>query len=243
MNTTYDINTFSEENRKYAQQILERLELMRSLKDKPVDECRALADETFETFAPKAEELGMGHEQSELQELAMKYGYPDDYKELKRLLQDAEAMCQITFKTFTLPLHSLLTAAGIKYRLEYRMKSVYSIWRKMRVDNKHFDDVYDLFASRIIYTPTSETPDYIDAETLDCWRIYNIITSLYRIHPDRIRDWVTHPKPSGYQAVQVTAMGPDCTWIEIQIRSERMNDMAENGIAAHWRYKQETAVK
>ena len=197
--------------------------------------------------------------------LAVKLAYPEDYKNLKQLLMDSEAMCETVFKTFALPIRAMLDAAGIEYEFQYRMKSVYSIWRKMRIDHKHFDDVYDLFATRIVY----KVPEHLEPmaapnnltemddvqqdmqhlqatmnlEIVTCWRIYNILSMLYRIHPDRIKNWVTNPKPSGYQALQMTVMGPDCNWIEIQIRSERMNYEAEYGAAAHWRYKAETAAK
>lgn len=224
-----------------------------------------LADAVMETLAPEAEQLGLGKLQYKMLNLAVKLAYPDDYRHLKQLLMDSEAMCEIVFKTFALPIRAMLDAAGIEYEFEYRMKSIYSIWRKMRIDHKQFDDVYDLFATRIIYKVPENiiplaTPNEIDnlpavkedrqamessmdLEIVTCWRIYNILSMLYRIHPDRIKNWITHPKPSGYQALQMTVMGPDCNWIEIQVRSERMNYEAEYGMAAHWRYKAETAVK
>lgn len=214
--------------------------------------------------APKAEELGMHAEQHELQELAIQLGYPDDYKRLKKLLQDSEASCEMVFQTFALPIRSMLDEMGLDYEFQCRMKSVYSIWRKMRNKKTEFDDVYDLFATRIIYRPkdTIEPLPFapaneielnpeaaivkqyqlsqMDPEKFWCWRIYTVISMLYRIHPDRIRDWITHPKKSGYQALQLTVMGPDCNWIEIQVRSERMNYEAEQGSAAHWKYKKES---
>lgn len=212
----------------------------------------SLVEDTLQVTAPEAEKLGLSALQHEMQDLAVKTGYPDDYRQIKNLLQESEAMCEIVFKTFTLPIRAMLDAIGLEYELEYRMKSVYSIWRKMRNDHKTFDDVYDLFASRIVYKPlplpemqplgdvNPKVEPFMDAEILTCWKIYNIILSLYRIHPDRIKDWITHPKPSGYQALQLTVMGPDCNWIEMQIRSERMNYEAEYGVAAHWKYKAET---
>lgn len=227
-------------------------------------DAKHLANEVMERLAPEAERLGIGRLQYQMLNLAVKLAYPDDYKYLKQLLLDSEMMCENVFKTFSLPIRAMLDDAGIEYSFEYRMKSVYSIWRKMRIDHKQFDDVYDLFATRIIYkvpenvkplsAPTSidalptvnaerkllETS--IDKEKLTCWRIYNILSMLYRIHPNRTKDWVSHPKPSGYQALQMTVMGPDCNWIEIQIRSERMHYEAEYGVAAHWKYKEETSV-
>lgn len=246
-------------------QVTAHLDKLRDMKKNnvPAEEALPACDEAMSIYGPMAEELGMHHEQTEMLELAVRLGYPEDYKELKKLLFDSEAMCEIVFKTFSLPICSMLDSLGIEYTFKYRMKSVYSIWRKMRVDHKHFDDVYDLFATRIVYkTPdalqplnncfddntdisavVSDTMSKLDKEILLCWRIYTVVGSLYRIHPDRIRDWITHPKPSGYQALQLTVMGPDCNWIEIQIRSDRMDYEAEYGSASHALYKKETAVK
>lgn len=224
-----------------------------------------LSDTVMERLAPEAERLGKSALQYEMLNLAVKLAYPDDYHRLKRLLLDSEAMCEIVFKTFAIPIRAMLDDLGIEYTFVYRMKSVYSIWRKMRLDNKQFDDVYDLFATRIVYkvpetirplaaknsvdsmpevqTDLANLQKEADMEKLICWRIYNVLSMLYRIHPNRIRNWISNPKPSGYQALQMTVMGPDCNWIEIQIRSERMNYEAEYGSAAHWLYKQESAVK
>ncbi len=223
-------------------------------------------DDVMSLWAPKAEQLGEESLQSAMLDKAVKIGYPEDYRRLKTLLLESEASCEMVFKTFALPLRAMLDDMGLEYEFHYRMKSVYSIWRKMRIDNKQFDDVYDLFATRIIYKVPQGTPQPLmadncidilgeveevkrktlgdmDLEKYYCWRIYSVVCMLYRIHPDRIRNWITYPKPSGYQALQLTVMGPDCNWIELQIRSERMNYEAEHGCAAHWKYKAETAVK
>ena len=232
----------------------------------PADAAGAVA-RVIEEVAPMAERLGMAAEQFELQELAVKLGYPDDYNSIKKLRLESEMTCEMVFNTFALPIRAMLDELGIDYEIKYRMKSIYSIWRKMHNDNKFFDDVYDLFATRIVYRP-KDTIDalpmtminaldvmpevqaareavltQLDVEKFYCWRIYTVISMLYRIHPDRIRNWITHPKPSGYQALQFTVMGPDCNWIEIQIRSERMDYEAEHGKAAHWKYKQENNAK
>lgn len=252
------------------EEVLQRLEQMRSWETEgiPADiDISAYVSDVLEHWAPMAEELGMFPEQSALQELCMKLGHPEDYSHLKKLLTESEQTCEMVFRTFALPIRAMLDDLGIEYEFKYRMKSVYSIWRKMRVDNKCFDDVYDLFATRIIYKPkpvidllphtvqntVDGNPDtaavknwqleQMDAEKFYCWRIYTVISTLYRIHPDRIKDWITHPKKSGYQALQLTVMGPDYNWIEIQIRSERMDYEAEHGIAAHWKYKQEKSVQ
>ncbi len=249
------------------QEIYDALAKMRQWDEKgvaPCEDCMGYVQHVLEDVAPYAEMLGCQNEQHELQELSVKLGYPEDYGRLKKLLQESEMSCEMVFRTFSLPIRAMLDTMGIEYDLTCRMKSVYSIWRKMRNDGKEFDDVYDLFAVRIVYKPkptveplpmtepnaVDALPDVgavrqwqmeqMDAEQLYCWRIYTVISMLYRIHPDRIKNWITHPKPSGYQALQLTVMGPDCYWVEVQIRSERMNYEAEHGKAAHWLYKQES---
>lgn len=253
-----------------VEEILDCLEQMRRWEAEgipPAGDTAAYVLDIQQRVAQKAEELGMSREQRELENLSVKLGHPEEYKRLKTLLLESEMTCEMVFRTFALPIRAMLDDLGIDYDFKYRMKSVYSIWRKMHIDHKQFDDVYDLFATRIIYrpgkriTPLAFTSDNIvdqqpeaaavkewqlanmDVERFYCWRIYTVISMLYRIHPDRIRDWITHPKPSGYQALQLTVMGPDCNWIEIQVRSERMDYEAEQGSAAHWKYKQETKVE
>lgn len=262
-------------NPQQVQQVLDHLALLRqmdrqgasrdvsSAPEASAEEVLQAVHQAMEVYGPMAEHLSMKQEQREMLDLAVKVGYPEDYAMLRRLLLESEAMCESVFKTFALPIYSMLDDLGIEYTFLYRMKSVYSIWRKMRVDHKQFDDVYDLFATRIVYkvpegkaqtfnsTLPIENQEHVqaacagmqlDQEKLWCWRIYNVISSLYRIHPDRIKDWVSKPKPSGYQAVQLTVMGPDCNWIEIQIRSERMDYNAEYGSANHANYKNEKPV-
>lgn len=211
-------------------------------------------------WAPLAERLGMHAEQTEMQNLAVKLGYPEDYRRLKQLLLEREMICEEVFKTFALPIRTMLDDLGIEYVFKYRMKSVYSVWRKMRLEGKKLDDVYDLFATRIVYKPqpaASFVPKYtidhepdvafvrqqtignIDPERYTCWRIYTVISLLYRIQHNRIKNWIRNPKPSGYQAFHLTVRGPEGHWVEIQIRSERMDFEAEHGDAAHWKYKAE----
>lgn len=225
------------------------------------EEIHTTAVDALEKYAPAADEMGLPALQSRIEELGLKYAHPDEYTELKRLMQEAEASCAMVFETFALPIRAMLDAAEIEYTLTYRMKSIYSIWRKIRNKGVCFDEVYDLFAARIVYKPTSLASlnkehedenklisidaqiDALDDEECTCWRIYTILSSLYRFHPERTRNWISHPRPSGYQALQVTAMGPDCNWVEIQIRSERMDYLAEHGTASHWLYKQRTATQ
>lgn len=250
------------------QEIKQALELMERWEAQGIPPCEDTAAYVLDIqqrIAPMAEELGFSHEQHRLEELSVKLGHPEDYKKLKKLLVESEASCEMVFRTFALPIRAMLDELGIEYDFKYRMKSVYSIWRKMHIDKKEFDDVYDLFATRIVYKPTETIAPLMDDNSVDvvpevgavkqwqlkelnvenffCWRIYTVIASLYRIHPQRIKNWITNPKPSGYRALQLTVMGPDCNWIEIQIRSERMDFDAEQGIAAHWKYKQETKVE
>lgn len=217
-------------------------------------------DNILAHWVPLAEHLGMYAEQSTLQNLAVKLGYPEDYHRLESLLQHRRKTCEIVFQSFALPLRSMLDEMGIEYELTYRMKSIYSVWRKMRVDHKDFNDVYDLFAARIVYKtqPTRllspleklnadpeiaaamrDTVMSIDPEHLTCWRIYAIVATLYPVQTTRIKNWIKHPKPSGYQALQLTVKGPSGNWIEVQVRSERMHYEAELGKAAHWLYKRE----
>lgn len=261
------MNTEPNYTTQYDEQIAEIIKHLKQLESwdaagiSGTEEVLQYVNDVLKNWVPIAEEIGMAQEQAKMQNLCVKLGYPEDYRKLKKLLADSEASCEIVFKTFALPIEAMLSDLGIEYTFKYRMKSVYSIWRKMRIDNKEFDDVFDLFAARIVYKPKETIDALMDDNTIDgeeevravkewqlkgldaekfyCWRIYTVISALYRIHPDRIKNWITHPKPSGYQALQLTVMGPDCNWIEIQIRSERMDYEAEHGIAAHWRYKRE----
>lgn len=227
--------TFTEDVRVILVKIADRLHNMRTLSALPDFKRKRIASETLYLYAPIADRVGLVKIKGELEELALKYQHPVEYNQLKQQMKEAEANGQLVFKTFAAPVKSLLDDLGLDYTFTYRMKSTYSIWRKMRKKHISFDEVYDLFAARIVFTPSKP-----ENEKADCWRIYAALTSIYRIHPDRIRDWISHPKSSGYQALQVTVMGPDCNWIEVQIRSERMNQEAEEGSAAHWKYKSGT---
>lgn len=224
--------TFTEDVRVILVKIADRLHNMRTLSALPDYKRRRIASETLYLYAPIADRVGLVKIKGELEELALKYEHPEEYRQLKKDMEKAETDGQLVFKTFAAPVRSLLDDLGLEYTFTYRMKSAYSIWRKMRKKHISFDEVYDLFAARIVFTPSKP-----ENEKTDCWRIYAALTSIYRIHPDRIRDWISHPKKSGYEALQVTVMGPDCNWIEVQIRSERMNQEAEEGSAAHWKYK------
>lgn len=246
--------------------IYKQLEIMRRWDKEGVPETediKSFVQDVLDRWAPLAEELDMTAEQAELENLSVKLGYPEDYNKLEKLLTESRKKCEKLFSTFAEPIKAMLDDIGIEHTFKFRMKSIYSTWRKMRVDNKRFDDVYDLFAARIVYKPQAShllngvavkaldgsaapavqnTVDDVDAERLTCWRIYAVISMLFEIHPDRIKNWITTPRPSGYQALHLTVKGPGGHWMEVQIRSERMNYEAEHGKAAHWKYKRETAT-
>jgi GTP pyrophosphokinase len=230
--------TISEDVRVILIKIADRLHNMRTLDALEPQTQHRIADETLYLYAPIAYRLGLFNIKSELEDLSLKYEHPDEYARLKQQLQEQEEGMQRIFATFSAPIVSMLDDLGLKYSFKYRMKSIYSIWRKMKTKNVPFEEVYDLFAARIVFQPESEA-----TEKTDCWRIYNAITSVYKLHPDRIRDWISRPKSNGYEALHVTVMGPDGNWIEIQIRSERMNEIAEKGLAAHWKYKRGKAAE
>lgn len=225
--------TMSEDVRVIIIKIADRLHNMRTLGALSEFKQRRIANETLYLYAPLAYRLGLFNIKSELEDLSLKYEHPEEYYEIKDLIKDSKESRDRLFKTFSAPIVSMVDSLGLKYTITYRMKSVYSIWKKMETKHVSFEEVFDLFAARIVFTPTSE-----DSERTDCWRIYTAITSVYKIHPDRIRDWISTPKSNGYEALHMTVMGPDGNWIEIQIRSERMNDLAEKGLAAHWKYKE-----
>ncbi len=224
--------TISEDVRVILIKIADRLHNMRTLEALTPMKQRRIAGETLYLYAPLAYRLGLFNIKQELEDLSLRYEHPDEYADLKRKLQESEEARQRIFTTFSAPIVSMLDDLGLKYSFKYRMKSIYSIWRKMKTKQIAFEEIYDLFAARIVFQPESEK-----TEKTDCWRIYTAITSVYKLHPDRIRDWISRPKSNGYEALHVTVMGPDGNWIEIQIRSERMNEIAEKGLAAHWKYK------
>ena len=224
--------TIADDVRVILVKVADRLHNMRTLDALPEAKQRRVATETLSLYAPIADRLGLYNIKKELEDLGLKHNHPKEYQQLKDRMQEAEENYKLLFTTFAAPVKSLLDDLGLKYTFTYRIKTIYSVWRKMQKKHITFDQIYDLYAARIVFTPSSP-----DNEKTDCWRIYNVLTSIYKIHPDRIRDWISHPKESGYQALQVTIMGPDNNWIEVQIRSERMNEKAEEGDAAHWKYK------
>ena len=224
--------TMSEDVRVLIVKIADRLHNMRTLNALSQFKQRRIANETLYLYAPLAYRLGLFNIKSELEDLSLKFEHPEEYEEIKNLIKDSEASRERLFTTFAAPIVSMVDALGLKYTFKYRMKSIFSIWKKMQTKHVTFEEVYDLFAARIVFEPQSP-----ETEKQDCWRIYTAITSVYKIHPERLRDWISAPKSNGYEALHFTLMGPDGHWIEVQIRSKRMDEIAERGLAAHWKYK------
>lgn len=212
--------------------IADRLHNMRTLGSMPPAKQFKIAGETIYLYAPLAHRLGLFTIKSELEDLSFKYEHPKEYESIHNKLNATETERNALFEHFAEPVRIRLDNMGLTYEMRARVKSAYSIWNKIQSKDITFEDVYDLFAVRIIFEPLPN----IDEKNL-CWNIYAAITDIYRIKPDRIRDWVSRPKANGYQALHLTVMGPDGQWIEIQIRSRRMDEVAEKGFAAHWKYK------
>ena len=225
--------TMSEDIRVVLIKIADRLHNMRTLDSMLPAKQYKIAGETLYIYAPMAHRLGLFTIKSELEDLSFKYEHPDIYKGICDKLDSSVYHRTALYEHFAAPLTPKLDDLGISYEMKERVKSVFSIWKKMEQKGISFDEIYDIFAVRIIFEYTPE----ID-EKKTCWDIYSIITDRYRIRPDRIRDWVSRPKANGYQALHLTVMGPDGQWIEVQIRSSRMDDIAEKGFAAHWKYKE-----
>ncbi|MBR2237786.1 MAG: bifunctional (p)ppGpp synthetase/guanosine-3',5'-bis(diphosphate) 3'-pyrophosphohydrolase [Prevotella sp.] len=225
--------TMSEDIRVILIKIADRLHNMRTLESQPANKQYKIAGETLYLYAPLAHRLGLYRIKSELENLSFRFEHPEEYAAIQRRLEETKISRQESFDQFTKPIEKALEDMGLKYQIKQRVKTPYSIWSKMQ--NKHvtFDEIYDILAARIIFTPSSR-----EAEANECFDIYVALTKIYRSHPDRIRDWVNHPKANGYQALHVTLMSKQGHWIEVQIRSERMNEIAEQGLAAHWKYKE-----
>jgi GTP pyrophosphokinase len=192
-----------------------------------------IAGETQYLYAPLAYRLGLHSIKSELEDLSFKYEHPDTYKELSDRIASEESIRQDIYTEFSNPVRARLNQMGVDFEITWRTKSVYSVWRKMESKKVAFEEIYDLCAARIIFSPKD-----ISDEKIECWNIYSVITDLYKLHPERIRDWVSRPKANGYQALHLTVMGPKGHWIEVQIRSKRMDEIAEKGMAAHFIYKE-----
>ena len=213
--------------------IADRLHNMRTLGSMLPAKQFKIAGETLYLYAPLAHRLGLFTIKTELEDLSFKYEHPQEYDFIEQKLQASEESRNKLFEHFAIPVDKKLKEMGLHYEMKARVKSAYSIWNKMESKGITFEDNYDLYAVRIIFDPLPG----VDEKNM-CWDIYSAITDVYRIRPDRIRDWVSRPKANGYQALHLTVMGPDGQWVEIQIRSRRMDDIAEKGFAAHWKYKE-----
>lgn len=225
--------TMSDDIRVILIKIADRLHNMRTLGSMLPNKQYKIAGETLYIYAPLANRLGLYKIKTELENLSFRYEHPEEYHEIEEKLHATASERDKVFKEFTAPIREQLNKMGLKYRILARVKSIYSIWNKMQTKHVPFEEIYDLLAVRIIFEPRN-----MEEELNDCFDIYVSISKIYKPHPDRLRDWVSHPKANGYQALHVTLMGNNGQWIEVQIRSERMNDVAEQGFAAHWKYKE-----
>ena len=225
--------TMSDDIRVILIKIADRLHNMRTLGSMLPNKQFKIAGETLYIYAPLANRLGLYKIKTELENLSFRYEHPEEYHEIEEKLAATATERDKVFKEFTAPIRAQLDKMGLKYRILARVKSIFSIWNKMQTKHVPFEEIYDLLAVRIIFEPRNT-----DEELNDCFDIYVSISKIYKPHPDRLRDWVSHPKANGYQALHVTLMGNNGQWIEVQIRSERMNDVAEQGFAAHWKYKE-----
>ncbi len=224
--------TMSEDIRVILIKIADRLHNMRTLEFQPVEKQYKIAGETQYIYAPLAHRLGLYNIKTELENLSFKYEHPDTYAELEHKLSLIKDAQMASFDEFAEPIRQKLTDMGYDFELCARIKTVYSIWRKMQTKNIPFEDIYDLLAVRIIFTPKQDM-----SEKDQCWMIYSALTGIYKPHPERIRDWISTPKANGYEGLHITLMGQNGQWVEVQIRTRKMHEIAEKGLAAHWKYK------
>ena len=227
--------TLSDDVRVILIKIADRLHNMRTLGAMPMNKQIKITGETIYLFAPLAYRLGLYSIKSELEDLCMKYRFPQQYAEITQKLQESEASRREFINKFNAPIIASLNRDNINYEISGRVKSVYSIWSKMQRKQIPFEEIYNLFAIRIVFKPLP-----FPSEKTQCWQIYSTITDIYTPKPDRLRDWISMPKANGYEALHSTVMGPDGVWVEVQIRTQRMEDIAERGFAAHWKYKHAT---
>lgn len=207
------------------------LDQMRRMNYMPTDYQVQTSMQTFTLYAPLAHRLGLYSMKSELEDLSMKYTESEAYRNIIKKLQNTTARRNRFIRKFADPIQKELDKQGFSYEIKGRTKTVHSIWRKMKEQNVPFEQVYDIFAIRIIL----DSPP--DTEKSDCWRVYSIVSDFYRPNPERLRDWISNPKSNGYESLHTTVIGPEGKWVEVQIRSRRMDEIAEKGYAAHWKYK------
>ena len=224
--------TMAEDIRVILIKMADRLHNMRTLGSMLPSKQYKIAGETLYIYAPLAHRLGLFAIKTELEDLSFKYQHPEQYKEIRQKIEDTEVSRDTMFKNFSAPIRQKLDDMGLTYTMTARVKSAFSIWNKMETKHVPFEEVYDLYAVRIVFDCDAD-----EKEKRICWNIYSAITDIYRLHPTRTRDWVSTPKANGYRALHLTVMGPDGNWVEVQIRSQKMDDIAERGFAAHWKYK------
>jgi GTP diphosphokinase / guanosine-3',5'-bis(diphosphate) 3'-diphosphatase len=226
--------TLADDIRVILIKIADRLHNMRTLSSLPLHKQMKIASETIYLYAPLAHRLGLYAIKTELEDLSLKYRFPKVFEELETKLKQNSERRKEFLEEFRVPIEARLKEYGINYEINAREKSIYSIWQKMQKKNVPFEEIYDLMAIRIIFDPIEKVP-----EKTQCWNIYSLVTDIYMPKPERIRDWVSTPKANGYEALHATVMGPKGHWVEVQIRSRRMDEIAEKGFAAHWKYKQD----
>ena len=224
--------TLSDDVRVIIIKIADRLHNMRTLGSMPRNKQIKITSETIYLFVPLAYRLGLHAIKSELEDLCMKYRFPEEYEEIRRKIDATQSKREEYIERFIAPIREVLDRNKFQYEISARVKSIYSIWNKMRRKEIPFEEVYDLFAIRIVFK-TLPFP----SEKTQCWQVYSCVTDIYTPKPDRLRDWISIPKSNGYEALHSTVMGPEGTWVEVQVRTERMDDIAERGFAAHWKYK------
>lgn len=224
--------TMAEDIRVILIKMADRLHNMRTLGSMLPSKQYKIAGETLYIYAPLAHRLGLFTIKTELEDLSFKYQHPEQYKEIRQKIEETEVSRDTMFKNFSAPIRQKLDDMGLTYTMTARVKSAFSIWNKMETKHVPFEEVYDLYAVRIVFDCDAD-----EKEKRICWNIYSAITDIYRLHPTRTRDWVSTPKANGYRALHLTVMGPDGNWVEVQIRSQKMDDIAERGFAAHWKYK------
>ena len=230
--------TMSEDIRVILIKIADRLHNMRTLGSMIPSKQYKIAGETLYIYAPLAHRLGLNKIKTELEDLSFKYEHPEEYKEIQNKLEHTREKRDNVFDEFTAPIRERLDKLGFNYEIKERVKSPYSIWNKMQTKHVTFEEIYDILAVRIIFTPKDPS-----TELTDCFNIYVQLSHIYKAHPERLRDGLNHPKANGYQALHVTLMSHKGEWIEVQIRSNRMHEIAEQGFAAHWKYKEKTGIE
>ena len=233
--------SFAEDMRVILIMIADRVNLMRQIRDtKQYDAQREVSEEAIYLYAPLAHKLGLYKLKSELEDLSLKYLEHDAYYHIKEKLSETKKSRDAYIEQFIKPISERLTEAGLHFHIKGRTKSIHSIWQKMKKQHCQFEGVYDLFAIRIIIETNQDEQNEKEMhrhEAMQCWQAFAIITSMYQPNPKRLRDWLSVPKSNGYESLHITVLGPEKKWVEVQIRTERMDDIAERGVAAHWRYK------